>query len=567
MKKISLVSVLACVVLIGGSASAQVYGGSCVTIGANLSVGSRGSDVSALQTFLVSQNYPGGGSWMVTGYFGQATAQAVRNFQGQQGLASTGGLDASTRAAISRVTCGGSTNYNYGTGYNYNYNYTNQYPVTPTYPTYPTYPNYTTNPVYPYSGNTYGTLALTSLSANTGAPGSSVTVYGVGFDLLNNVVTFGTQTIGNIASNGTSLTFTIPAYVSEGKVDIKVMNSRGTSNALSFTVMSYFSYGCGYPYNYGSYNCGGTNLPNNNTTQPTLTYLSPTSGAVGSTVTVYGSGFTTSGNSLRFGQGVIANLNSFDGRGLSFTVPAQLSGFGSQVMTLDTYNVSVTNGSGYSTNALPFTVTSLASSASPTIVSVSGPTSLLPGVSGTWTVVVNNHGNTYLTTSVNWGDQGQGYAATAPQTVIQQGTQTLTFSHAYAQTGNYSVAFTASNSSGSQTSSATVSVSPSAATQNLTLTLLSPTSGRVGTQVTLTGSGFTASNNTVHFGIGGMQNVASANGTTIYYTIPSYLSACDLMTSGMACTPYAQSVVPGTYPLYVTNGNGASSILYFTVQL
>src|SRR3989338_3532274 len=209
MKKISLVSVLAFVVLIGSSASAQVYGGSCVTIGADLSVGSRGSDVSALQTFLVSQNYPGGGSWMVTGYFGQATAQAVRNFQGQQGLASTGSLDASTRAAISRVTCGGSTNYNYGTGYNYNYNYTNQYPVTPTYPTYPTYPNYTTNPVYPYSGNTYGTLALTSLSANTGAPGSSVTVYGVGFDLLNNVVTFGTQTIGNIASNGTSLTFTI----------------------------------------------------------------------------------------------------------------------------------------------------------------------------------------------------------------------------------------------------------------------------------------------------------------------------------------------------------------------
>ena len=566
MKKISLVSVLASVVLIGSSASAQVYGGSCVTIGADLSVGSRGSDVSALQTFLVSQNYPGGGSWMVTGYFGQATAQAVRNFQGQQGLASTGSLDASTRAAISRATCGaGSINYNYGTGYNYNnnYNYTNQYPT----PTYPTYPQYTTNPVYPYSGNTYGTLALTSLSVNTGAPGSSVTVYGVGFEPLNNVVSFGAQTIGSVASNGTSLTFTIPAYVSNGTVDIRVLNSRGTSNALSFTVMSYFSYGCNYPYNYGSYNCGGTNLPYNDTMRPTLTSLTPTSGAVGSTVTVYGSGFTTNGNSVRFGQGVIANLNSFDGRGLSFTVPAQLSGFGSQVMTLDTYNVSVTNGSGYSTNALPFTVTSLASSASPTIVSVSGPTSLLPGVSGTWTVVVNNHGNTYLTTSVNWGDQGQGYAAVAPQTVIQQGTQTLTFSHAYAQTGTYTVAFTASNSSGSQTSSATVAVSPSATTQNLTLTSLSPTSGRVGTQVTLTGSGFTALNNTVHFGIGGMQNVASANGTTILYTIPSYLSACDLMTFGMACTPYAQSVVVGTYPVYVTNGNGASSILYFTVQL
>ena len=63
-----------------------------------------------------------------------------------------------------------------------------------------------------------------------------------------------------------------------------------------------------------------------------------------------------------------------------------------------------------------------------------------------------------------------------------------------------------------------------------------------------------------------MPNVVSSNGTTIYYTIPSYLSACDLMTFGMACTPYAQNVVPGTYPIYVTNANGASSILYFTVQ-
>src|SRR3989344_5871162 len=68
----------------------------CTILTSNLSYGMRNPQVRELQRFLVSLNFPGGGSWMITGYFGPATRQAVRNFQQQSGLAVSGYVDAST---------------------------------------------------------------------------------------------------------------------------------------------------------------------------------------------------------------------------------------------------------------------------------------------------------------------------------------------------------------------------------------------------------------------------------------------------------------------------------------
>src|SRR3989344_7331442 len=118
----------------------QPYTGACVNLTSDLSYGSRGTQVLQLQTFLVSRNYPGGGNWMITGYFGRATQAAVRNFQMEQGLSPVGIVGPMTRAAIARVSCG-------GTGYN-----PYPYPTPPTY-TYPptTPPNNTTcYYTYPY---------------------------------------------------------------------------------------------------------------------------------------------------------------------------------------------------------------------------------------------------------------------------------------------------------------------------------------------------------------------------------------------------------------------------------
>ncbi len=536
----------------------QPYSGACVNLMSDLSYGSSGSQVRLLQTFLVSRNYPGGGTWMITGNFRTATLAAVKNFQMEQGLAQTGVVDAATRAAISRVSCGGVgyNNYNPFTYsippvYNYNNNYNNNSNCYYTYP-------------YVCNTNNYGYgVTLTSLSPVSGEAGTSITLYGTNLDYSNNTVYFGSQPVANVPSyNGTSLTVTVPGGVTPGGVGVYVTNSRGTSNTLTFTAIVTYS-GCNYPYSYSPYN----NLycpPNVNA--PYITYLSPASGAVGSMVTVYGSGFSPTGNTVHFGSGVITGVGSSDGRTLSFIVPSQLSGYSSQFVTVGTYNVSVSSMNGQTSNAVSFNVTSGGSNTgAPTITSVGGPASLTTGTTGTWTITVGNQSNTYLTTSVRWGDEGV-YSTLAPsQTTYVQGTNTLTFTHTYYTAATYNVVFTVSNNAGQQnTATASVVVSGSGTTGNVTLSYLTPTSGRVGTQVLLQGSGFSALDNTVHFGQGGTQHVPSQNGTTIYYTIPYAVSPCDL--AGYGCAAPTTLVVPNSYPLSVTNSQGTSQTLQFQVQ-
>ena len=551
-----------------GSTYTQPYVGACVNLLSDLLYGSNGSQVRQLQTFLVSRNYPGGGSWMITGNYRTATLTAVRNFQTEQNLPVTGVVDAATRAAISRVTCGGSIGYN-----NYNYN-TNPftYSALPAYAygnnyNYNNYGNSNCYNTYPYTCNTYNYgygVSLSSISPVSGEPGTNITIYGTNLDYLNNTVYFGSQPVASVpSSNGSSLTVTIPGGVLPGGVGVYVTNSRGTSNTLTFTVIASYS-ACNYPYTYGTYNATSYCPPNVNA--PYIAYLNPTSGAVGSMVTVYGSGFSPTGNTVHFGGGVITGLNSTDGRTLSFIVPSSLSGYSSQVVTIGSYNVSVSSFRGQTSNAVPFNVTSIGSYGAPTITSVNGPTSLTLGTLGTWTITVNNQGNAYMTTSVTWGDEGY-LGLSAPQTTYAQGTNTLTFTHTYNAAGTYTVTFRVANSAGQQnTSSATVFVSGSGTYGNVSLSYLTPTSGRVGTQVMLQGTGFNALDNTVHFGQGGTLHVPSFNnGTTMYYTIPAYSSPCDTMP-GTYCTLVAQQVTPGSYPLYVTNGQGTSQTLMFQVQ-
>ena len=424
-------------------AFAQVYypnyasTASCTTLTRDMSVGSRNSEVLTLQRFLVAQNYPGGGNWMLTGYFGRATEQAVRNFEQQAGLYVTGTVNAATRSAIQNASCGGSIypNYNY---------------------TYPTYQSYS---------------------------------------------------------------------------------------------------GCQY------YNCE----PQSGSLS--ITYISPNAGAVGSVVTIYGYGFSTEGNTVHLGNGIIANIRSFDGRSLSFTVPAQLSGYGTQMTQLMTYNLYVTNQLGQNSNSTQFTVTSLANSGiRPTISAVSGPTTITTGTSGTWSVTVTApSAYASVTMNVTWGDEnlyGNAQLQVAQQYFVN-GTQTFTFTHTYANAGTYTPTFTVSNSAGSNASSASVYISGSSQ-GSVTLNTLSPSQGQKGTQIQLFGSGFTANDNVVHFGIGGLRNVSSVNGTVIYYTIPQYVSACDLII-GSGCSASATQVVSGTYPMYVTNSNGTTQTLNFSV--
>ncbi len=69
------------------------------TLYRQLDIGSSGSDVSALQTFLAQDSsiYPQG---LVTGYYGQLTAAAVARWQTKNGIAAVGHVGPITLAAL-----------------------------------------------------------------------------------------------------------------------------------------------------------------------------------------------------------------------------------------------------------------------------------------------------------------------------------------------------------------------------------------------------------------------------------------------------------------------------------
>jgi peptidoglycan hydrolase-like protein with peptidoglycan-binding domain len=95
MKKIIVTSVVTL-----GFAVASIAGASFMT---NLSVGSTGADVSALQTWLISKGFsiPSIASGAATpGYFGQQTKAAVVAYQASVGLPNTGFVGPLTRATL-----------------------------------------------------------------------------------------------------------------------------------------------------------------------------------------------------------------------------------------------------------------------------------------------------------------------------------------------------------------------------------------------------------------------------------------------------------------------------------
>lgn len=441
----------------------QTPGTACISISNYLARGSNdfstGGEVSELQRFLVSQNYPGGGDWMITGYFGSGTEQAVKNFQSASGIVQTGTVGPSTRSAISRATCGLGL-------------------LTPPAPIVPE--NTSTLPF------------------------------------------------------GSTLPF---------------------SNFFSTT----------FPY-VADYFQSFTQLVNPGVIQ--ISQLSPTAGSVGTQVNIHGFGFSEDGNAVHFGNGVIANLRSFDGKSLSFEVPMELKGFGTRPIELAAYNVSVVNKYGARSNSLPFEVTSLTKDTlSPTVLNISGPTNVSVGVPATWTVTWRASAGRYITTKIGWGDGTNPTTQTVQSTFLNQ--QSQSFSHVYSSAGTYTINFEVRNSSG-KTNTKTLVVSVGGGTGggsgsgNTTLSSISPSQGQAGVQIVIQGTGFTSADNTVHFGIGGTRNLVSTDGgTKVFYTIPHFISPCDLIVG--TCSASATQVTPGTYPIFVSSSLGSTGANNFTV--
>lgn len=107
---------------------------------------------------------------------------------------------------------------------------------------------------------------------------------------------------------------------------------------------------------------------------------------------------------------------------------------------------------------------------------------------------------------------------------------------------------------------------PSPTPQAPSLYSFSPAQGPVGTRIAIIGTDFTI-DNTIHFGVGGTAHVPSSNnGTMIAFTVPSFTGPCNPSgNTAVQCGAPVQQVVPGTYPLWVSNENGRTGSVTFTV--
>jgi RHS repeat-associated protein len=243
---------------------------------------------------------------------------------------------------------------------------------------------------------------------------------------------------------------------------------------------------------------------------PTISSLSPTSGAVGTLVTISGSNFGSSqgGSSVTF-NGVTASVTTWGSSSIKATVPS----------TATTGNVVVTVG-GVASNGKSFTVVPYISSLTPNAAAV-GASVTIAGTTfgptqGSSTVKFN--GTSAAVT--NW-------SATSVSVTVPSG----------ATTGNVVVTVSSHASNGV---SFTVLATPS-------ISSLSANSGAVGAAVTITGANFGSSqgNGTVKFN-GTSATVSTWNATTIGVTVPSgattgnvVVNASGVNTNGIAFTVLA----------------------------
>ena len=225
----------------------------------------------------------------------------------------------------------------------------------------------------------------------------------------------------------------------------------------------------------------------------------------------------------------------------------------------------------------------------PVISGVNGPLSLNVNQQGTWTVTASNpyyqFGATLLY-SVDWGDQPVYVSYLNNNIPVYSSQQNATFTHSYLQAGTYTLRFTVTNQNG-QIAQTSLSVNVFGVTNYIAPVIysLTPTSGRIGTQVTINGAGFGTNNintnscilyggstcanpylpNIINFSGNIIPNVYSFNGTSLTFNVPSYSSpAC--LYSNPACMIAQTQILPGIYPVSVVNANGVSNSMNFVVN-
>ena len=333
---------------------------------------------------------------------------------------------------------------------------------------------------------TAGSLAqspvVSSLSPTSGVVGTQVTINGSGFGTTrgSSNVSFNGWGGSVVSWSATQIVATVPSNATTGPVTVTVSGTSSNTNVV-FT------------------------MPN-----PAITSLSPNTGAVGTSVTVNGTGFgDTQGTSTVKLNGVVATVISWSATQIVVTVPNTISG-----------SMIVTEG-GVASSGVTFTVPA------PQITSIS-PTS---GVVGTQ-VTINGSGfgpTSGTNSSVNFvGGYGAAIASWSSTQIVATVPQG-------AVTGSVTVTV---NTVGSNTNQIFTMPDP-------VITSLSPNTGAVGTSVTINGTGLGSSQGTSTVKLNGVAaTVTSWSATQIVATVPNTISGSMIVTEGGVASNRVTFTVP-----------------------
>ncbi|MCW9708615.1 IPT/TIG domain-containing protein, partial [Fodinibius salsisoli] len=343
--------------------------------------------------------------------------------------------------------------------------------------------------------------AIDAIDPTEGPTGTAVTITGTNFSATagDNTVEFGSATATVTSASTTELVAEVPSELSAGDVV-----------AVSVTVNSQTATGPDFTVTDGG---GGGEAP-------AIDAIDPTEGEVGTAVTITGSNFgaTASDNAVAFG-GVEASINSASETEVVAVVPNSL-GAGAVDVTL------TANGQT-ATSPQQFTVTVPAP-----VIDAINPTE---GEVGTVvTITGSNFGATAGDNAVAFGGVEASINSASETEVVAVVPNSL-------GAGAVDVTLTANGQTATAPQQFTVTVPAPV------IDAINPTSGIVGTEVTITGENFssTIAENTVTFG-GTEATVNSASETELVAVVPSSLS-------------------PGSYTVEVTVNSQTATGPDFTV--
>jgi hypothetical protein len=294
---------------------------------------------------------------------------------------------------------------------------------------------------------------ITSFSPNKGVPGTPVTIKGTRLYKAS-AVKFGGEVAPLVAGTPTKLKVLVPSGALPGPIAVTTQGGTAVS-AASFAPSP--------------------------APLPTVSKFSPTSGVVGTTVTIHGSGLLLA--SVKFG-GVNATILSTTAKSVQALVPA---GAASGPITLTTFT-------GTATSPAPFTVSP------PQLPSISAfaPASAIVGTE------VTIHGSNLLGASIEFGG--------VPAVIVSDTAKAL---QALVPNGAISGPITVTTAGGTAASATPFTVGPSAMP---TIASLKPTSGVWGTTVTIKGNALLGASSVKFNGVAAP--IVSATATTLKALAP-----------------------------------------------